>query len=310
MSDRVFIDGAHGTTGLRIREYLARRPDIEVLEIDEAKRKDLRERVRMTEKADVSILCLPDAASRELAQAAPDGVRLIDTSTAHRVDPGWTYGLPELCPEQRERIRESRRVANPGCHATGFIVLVRPLIEAGVLAPDCPLTSFCVTGYSGGGKKMIANHEKEGRDEFLVSPGQYGLTQQHKHLPEMVKMSGLTSTPSFCPIVGDFYSGMVMTIPLRRELMAKKAGPEELIDIYRRCYDGERLIHVRPSLPDDGFIHGNILSGSNELEILVGGNEERPLVISRFDNLGKGASGAAVQNMNIMLGINETEGLL
>ncbi len=307
---KVFIDGAHGTTGLKIHEYLKDRADIEILPIDESKRKDLDERVRMTEKADVSILCLPDQASRELAQAVPAGVRLIDTSTAHRTDPGWVYGLPELTRGQREKIRAAERVANPGCHATGFITLIRPLVEAGLLPKDALLDAFCVTGYSGGGKKMIQNHERADKPEYLKTPGQYGLTQTHKHLPEMRAMTGLTQAPCFSPIVGDFFSGMVMTVPLHAAQLTRQAGPADILAVYREHYAGERMIHVRTGLPEDGFIHSDIMAGKDDLEILVAGNEERLLLISRFDNLGKGASGAAVQNLNLMLGIEETKGLM
>ncbi len=310
MAFHVFIDGAHGTTGLKIREYLENRDDIEIIEIAEEKRKDLSERVRMTQQADVSILCLPDSASKEIADAAPSGVRLIDTSTAHRVDPDWVYGMAELEPGQREKIRQAERVANPGCHATGFISLVKPLVAAGVCGAEYPFTSFCVTGYSGGGKKMIAQHEDKDRPSYLVSPGQYGLTQQHKHLPEMMKMTGITLAPSFCPIVGDFYSGMVMTVPLRKELLEKPCGVQDLIKLYQDYYKGEKLITVNDSVPEDGFIHSDLKAGRNSLEIFVTGNDDRPLVLSRFDNLGKGASGAAVQNLNLMLGIDETKGLV
>lgn len=309
MGYKVFIDGGHGTTGLKIHERLDQRDDIEILRIDEAHRKDLDARIEMTKQADISILCLPDAASRELAQAAPPDVRLIDTSTAHRTNPDWVYGMPELAPGQREKIRNAARVANPGCHATGFILLVRPLVDAGILPPDYPLDAFCITGYSGGGKKMIQNHEKADREAYLSSPGQYGLTQKHKHLPEMVMMTGISQAPAFSPIVGDFYSGMVMTVPLHTGLLSGKPGPEEIRRVYRERYAGEKLIRVMERDPEDGFIHSNVLAGSDEFQIFVTGNEERVLLVSRFDNLGKGASGQAVQNMNIMLGIEETKGV-
>ncbi len=307
---KVFIDGAHGTTGLKIHEYLDPREDIEILTLPEERRKDLGARVRRAEEADVSILCLPDDAARELADAVPGDVRLIDTSTAHRVDPDWVYGMAELAPDQRKRIKKANRVANPGCHATGFIALVKPLVAAGVCDPKYPFTSFCVTGYSGGGKKMIARHQSQDRPDYLKSPGQYGLPQKHKHLAEMMKMTGIAFAPSFEPIVGDFYSGMVMSVPLRRELMSRVLGPGELRDLYAEYYKDEALISVNSGWPEDGFIHGSVAEGKNNLEIFVAGNEDRPLVISRFDNLGKGASGAAVQNMNLMLGIEETKGLI
>ena len=309
MGYKVFIDGGHGTTGLKIHERLDQRDDIEILRIDEAHRKDLDARIEMTKQADISILCLPDAASQELAQAAPPDVRLIDTSTAHRTNPDWVYGMPELAPGQREKIRNAARVANPGCHATGFILLVRPLVDAGILPSDYPLDAFCITGYSGGGKKMIQNHEKADREAYLSSPGQYGLTQKHKHLPEMVMMTGISRAPAFSPIVGDFYSGMVMTVPLHTGMLHGSPGPEEIRQVYRERYGGEKLIRVMDKDPEDGFIHSNVMAGSDEFQIFVTGNEERVLLLSRFDNLGKGASGQAVQNMNIMLGIEETKGV-
>ena len=309
MGYKVFIDGGHGTTGLKIHERLDQRDDIEILRIDEAHRKDLDARIEMTKQADISILCLPDAASQELAQAAPPDVRLIDTSTAHRTNPDWVYGMPELAPGQREKIRNAARGANPGCHATGFILLVRPLVDAGILPPDYPLDAFCITGYSGGGKKMIQNHEKADREAYLSSPGQYGLTQKHKHLPEMVMMTGISRAPAFSPIVGDFYSGMVMTVPLHTGMLHGSPGPEEIRQVYRERYGGEKLIRVMDKDPEDGFIHSNVMAGSDEFQIFVTGNEERVLLLSRFDNLGKGASGQAVQNMNIMLGIEETKGV-
>lgn len=309
MGYKVFIDGGHGTTGLKIHERLDQRDDIEILRIDEAHRKDLDARIEMTKQADISILCLPDAASRELAQAAPPDVRLIDTSTAHRTNPDWVYGMPELAPGQREKIRNAARVANPGCHATGFILLVRPLVDAGILPPDYPLDAFCITGYSGGGKKMIQNHEKADREAYLSSPGQYGLTQKHKHLPEMVMMTGISQAPAFSPIVGDFYSGMVMTVPLHTGMLHGSPGREEIRQVYRERYGEEKLIRVMDKDPEDGFIHSNVMAGSDEFQIFVTGDEERVLLLSRFDNLGKGASGQAVQNMNIMLGIEETKGV-
>lgn len=310
MAYNVFIDGKNGTTGLKIREYLEPREDIHIIDIDEDKRKDMDEKVRKIKEADVSILCLPDQAAVDTAAAAPPDARIIDTSTAHRVNDNWTYGMPELCPGQREKIKDSTRVANPGCHASGFILLVRPLVDAGIIPKDYPLSAFSVTGYSGGGKKMIANHEKEDRDSFLVSPGQYALEQHHKHLPEMVKATGITAEPSFCPIVGDYYAGMVVTVPLQSRCLTGTPGISEIREVFRKYYAGEKLIEVADENPEDGFIHSDILAGSNKYQIFVSGNDERPLLISRFDNLGKGASGAAVQNMNIMLGIDETKGLL
>lgn len=307
---KVFIDGAHGTTGLRINEYLAQRPDIQVIEIDPEKRKDIEARVNMIKKADVSILCLPDQASREIAAAAPTDSVIIDTSTAHRTDPDWIYGMPELTSGQRDKIRSSTRIANPGCHASGFILLIRPLIEAGLLDREALLTCFCVTGYSGGGKKMIADYENDGRDTILDSPGQYALGQTHKHLPEMVAMTGLVNAPCFSPVVADFYSGMVMTVPVHTSMLKKGAGIDDVKKTLHLGYDNEPLITVYDEAPESGKVYSNPMAGSNGMEIYVTGNEERMLLIASYDNLGKGASGAAVQNLNIVLGTEETAGLV
>ena len=307
---KVFIDGAHGTTGLKINEYLAARPDIQILEIDPEKRKDTGARTDMIKQADVSILCLPDQASKEIAELAPIDSVLIDTSTAHRTDPDWTYGMAELTAGQREKIKNSTRIANPGCHASGFILLVRPLIEAGLLDREALLTCFCMTGYSGGGKKMIAGYEDPERPTALDSPGQYALGQTHKHLPEMMKMTGLTNAPSFCPVVADFYSGMVMTVPLHRAMLRNGAGINDIKKAIHGRYDGEPLIKVYDSAPEGGTVYSNPMSGNNGMEIYITGNEERILLIASFDNLGKGASGAAVQNLNIVLGTDETAGLI
>ena len=332
---KVFIDGAHGTTGLEIRERLEDRDDVEILEIDEDLRKDLDARAEMAGHADVTIMCLPDAASRELADILPPDVRVIDTSTAHRVDPDWVYGMPELHPGMRDEIKNAVKVANPGCHATGFILLIRPLVDAGLIPEDAVLSCFCITGYSGGGRKMIEDYdlkhaellaeagfisdmnqaaEKEEEPEaFAVSPAQYALGQSHKHLPEMKMMSGLVKEPVFCPVVGDYYRGMVMTVELPRELVNEGSGTRgsligSIRDVYRKRYDKEPLIRTEDG-PEDGFLYSDTMSMSDGLEIMVLGNDDRVLLVSRFDNLGKGASGAAVQNLNIMLGIDETKGL-
>ncbi len=307
---KVFIDGAHGTTGLRINEYLAGRSDIEILEIDPEKRKDTEARVNMIKEADVSILCLPDQASREIAAAAPADSVIIDTSTAHRTDPDWTYGMPELSEDQRDKIRSSTRIANPGCHASGFILLVRPLIDAGLLDRDALLTCFCMTGYSGGGKKMIADYESDDRDPALDSPGQYALGQTHKHLPEMVAMTGLESAPCFSPVVADFYSGMVMTVPVHTSMLKNGAGIDDVKKTLHNRYGAEALITVYDEAPGSGKVYANPMAGNNGMEIYVTGNEERILLIASYDNLGKGASGAAVQNLNIVLGTEETAGLV
>ena len=307
---KVFVDGAHGTTGLKINEYICKRPDIEVLEIDPERRKDTEARLSMISEADVSILCLPDQAAREIAAAAPMDAVIIDTSSAHRTAEGWTYGMPELTSGQREKIRNSTRIANPGCHASGFIMLVRPLIEAGLLDRETLLTSFCMTGYSGGGKSMIARYESPDRPDELGSPAQYGLKQSHKHLPEMVKMTGLAHAPCFSPVVGDFFSGMVMTVPVHSSQLQGSADPERVREILEQHYKGEALVQVMKEDPADGFMYSNPMAGSNGMQMYVTGNSERILLIASYDNLGKGASGAAVQNLNIVLGAEETEGLL
>lgn len=305
---KVFIDGGHGTTGLEIHERLAERDDIEILEIDDDLRKDLDARVGIAEKADITLMCLPDAASVELAEALPQDVRVIDTSTAHRVDPGWIYGMPELYKEKRQEIKDASRVANPGCHATGFILLARPLVDAGMISDDAVLSCFCITGYSGGGKKMIAGYESRHAQGITVSPEQYALGQEHKHLPEMKIISGLKKEPVFCPVVGDFYRGMVMTVELPKDLLKTDAVPDDIRDVYAERYADETLISVTDG-PKSGFLASDALAGSDKVEIMVMGTDDRMILCSRFDNLGKGASGAAVQNLNIMLGIEETKGL-
>ena len=302
---RVFIDGSAGTTGLRIRQRLAGRRDIELTVLPEALRKDTAARRDALNGADIAFLCLPDAAAIEAVELVdnPD-TAVIDTSTAHRTAEGWAYGFAEL-HGLREKIAGSKRVANPGCHASGFISLVEPLVHEGLIAPDTALTCFSVTGYSGGGKGMIADYEREGRDPELDSPRQYGLTQEHKHLKEMVKISGLETAPVFCPIVADYYSGMAVTVPLFRKDL--KGNVQDIIQLYQDCYRGP-IVRFEPYT--EGMIAGNSLSGKDSMEITVAGNEERILLISRFDNLGKGASGAAIQNMNILLGLDETTGLV
>ena len=301
---KIFIDGSAGTTGLRIVERLENRADIELIGIPSALRKDLKAREEAINAADIAFFCLPDAASVEAASLVHGSTAVIDTSTAHRTAEGWAYGFAEL-HGLREKIAGSKRVANPGCHASGFISLVEPLVHEGMIAPDTALTCFSVTGYSGGGKGMIADYEGEGRDPELDSPRQYGLTQEHKHLKEMVKISGLETAPVFCPIVADYYSGMAVTVPLFRKDL--KGNVQDIIQLYQDCYRGP-IVRFEPYT--EGMIAGNSLSGKDSMEITVAGNEERILLISRFDNLGKGASGAAIQNMNILLGLDETTGLV
>lgn len=298
----VFIDGSAGTTGLRIRERLSERKDIELISLSEEKRKDINARKEALNSCDVAFLCLPDAAAVEAVSLIENpGTAVIDTSTAHRTADGWAYGFPELTG-LREKIANSKRIANPGCHASGFISLVAPLVEAGIIAPDTQLSAFSLTGYSGGGKKMIADYEAEGRSELLDSPTMYGLSQNHKHLPEMVKVCGLIKAPAFCPIVAPYYSGMEVTVPLFG------ADIEKIEKAYADYYtDG--LVSFKKEADENGFLYANRFSGKDNMEITVCGNEERLLLVSRFDNLGKGASGAAIQNMNILLGVDETTGL-
>ena len=301
---KVFIDGSAGTTGLRITERLSSRDDIELISLPAEQRRDLKAREEAINAAEIAFFCLPDAAAVEAAALVHSNVAVIDTSTAHRTAQGWEYGFPELS-NRRERIAESRRIANPGCHASGFIALVEPLVRNGLIAPDLALSCFSVTGYSGGGKNMIADYESAERDKTLSSPRQYALGQEHKHLKEMVKISGLETAPVFCPIVADYYSGMAVTVPLFRKDF--RGGIHDLIALYQSCYAGPVVRYIPY---DGGMIAGNALSGLDTMEITVAGNEERILLISRFDNLGKGASGAAIQNMNILLGLKETTGLV
>lgn len=303
---RIFIDGSAGTTGLRIRERLADRGDLELLTVPEELRKDPSARAEQLNGADVVFLCLPDEAAREsVGLIRNPRTVVIDTSTAHRTAPGWTYGFAELTG-QRERIAASRRIANPGCHAGGFIALAAPLTEAGILSPDADLYCFSLTGYSGGGKKMIAAYEDPAAGDALKAPRMYGLSQAHKHLPEMQAVCGLTRPPIFCPVVGDFYAGMEVTVPLFRHTV--KGGPEEIAEIYKARYPGP-VIRFTEKADEEGFLSAGRLAGSDGMEISVQGNGERILLTARFDNLGKGASGSAIQNMNLVLGLPETAGL-
>ena len=313
MKPKVYIDGKDGTTGLQIYDRLAARDDIDLLLIDEAKRKDPDERKRLMAEADIVFLCLPDAAAVEaVALAEGSGARMIDASTAHRTAPGWVYGFPELRLGQREAIAGARYVANPGCHATGFISIVAPLVQAGLLSADADLCCFSLTGYSGGGKKMIAQYEAAEKAESLYSPGLYGRTQAHKHLPEMQKLCGLKKPPVFTPIVDDYYKGMAATVPLHRSQLTGEATLHQVWQALADHYAGEKLVHVAPEGSADAGskLYGNARAGDNGLTLVAAGNDERFTITALFDNLGKGASGAAVQNMNIMLGFEETAGLL
>lgn len=305
---KVFIDGKEGTTGLKIYERLGDRKDISLLLLPEEKRKDRAARREMINAADVVFLCLPDAAAIEAVSLCDnDRVTIIDASTAHRTDPDWAYGFPELSETHRKKIAQSRRIAVPGCHASGFISLVYPLIAGGILPPDYPFVCHSVTGYSGGGKKMIAEYENAARSSELDSPRQYGLSQKHKHLPEMTKVCGLLYPPVFNPIVSDYYSGMCVTVPIHTRLLAKKMGVEQLKSYFAEYYARQNFIKVLDEVP--AYLAANPLAGTNRMQICVDGNDERIVLASVFDNLGKGASGAAVQCMNISLGLDERTSL-
>ena len=310
---KIYIDGQEGTTGLRIFERFSGRDDIEILTIDPALRKDADERKKLINASDITFLCLPDAAAKEAVSLVEnENVRIIDASTAHRVNPDWAYGFPELSAAHREAIANGKRIANPGCHATGFVSLVHPLVAAGVLPADALLTCFSLTGYSGGGKKMIAQYGDENRDIALDSPRIYGLTHQHKHLPEMQKVCGLANAPLFTPIVADYYAGMLVSVPLMASQLKDVSSLAQLHECYADSYAGQKMVKVMPvSAQADvgGFLASNGCAGWDGLEIYVTGNDERMMVYARFDNLGKGASGAAVQSMNIMLGCDEATGL-
>ena len=307
---KVFIDGQEGTTGLQIHQRLAARSDIELLAIDPEKRKDPEERKKLLNAADLVFLCLPDAAAREAVAMIEDGrTRVIDASTAHRTAEGWVYGFPELLAGQRARIKFAKRVADPGCHASGFLAAAAPLTELGILPKDYPVTCYSLTGYSGGGKKMIAQYEAEGKETALFSPRIYGTGLKHKHLPEMQAYSGLEHPPVFCPIVDDYYSGMATALMLHNARLAGQPEAEDIREMLARYYEGEALVTVAPFDREGSFQAANALTGTDRMEISVSGHEGQTLIVARFDNLGKGASGAAVQNMNLMLGFRETEGL-
>lgn len=313
MAVKVYIDGSEGTTGLRINERFQGREDIEILKIPTELRKDTETRRKLINESDITFLCLPDAAAREAVSLIEnDKVRIIDSSTAHRTESGWAYGFPELCPEFRSGIAEGKRVAVPGCHATGLISVLYPVVKSGIMPADYPVSSFSLTGYSGGGKKMIADYEGENRPVELDAPREYALSQQHKHLKEMKAICGLAYEPLFSPIVSDYYSGMVVTLPVYTRLLNKKMTLADIHKFFEEYYGDEQFIKVKPlgSEAESGsFLAGNGQSGWDGLEIYITGNDDRILLSSRFDNLGKGASGAAIQCMNIMLGKKEDTGL-
>ncbi|MBR2284049.1 MAG: N-acetyl-gamma-glutamyl-phosphate reductase [Ruminococcus sp.] len=312
---KVYIDGQEGTTGLKILERFEGRSDIGLLRISEEKRKDAAERARLINSADFVFLCLPDDAAREAVSfAESDRVRIIDASTAHRTAPGWAYGFPELSAEHREKIAGSSRVAVPGCYASGFNAIVFPLVKHGIIPADYPVFAYATSGYSGAGKKAIAVYEGEDKPYEFGSPRQYALSQQHKHLPEMQAVSGLTYKPMFNPMVCDYYSGMVVSVPIQTRTLSGSITAAGVQETLAEHYEGARLVEVMPLMPADEqksfFLASNTLSGQNKLQIFVFGNDEQILLCSRLDNLGKGASGAAVQCLNIMMGIDETTGLL
>ncbi len=306
---KVFIDGREGTTGLRITERLSARNDIELLLIDEALRKNPEARREMINKSDITFLCLPDAAAKEAVAMADERVRIIDASTAHRTLPNWAYGFAELSAAHRRAIETGNRIAVPGCHASGFNALVYPMVASGMMGADYPVVCHSITGYSGGGKKMIAQYQDEGRDEELSSPRQYGLTQMHKHLKEMQFVPKLSQAPIFNPIVADYYAGMVVTVPVFTSLLSGKPALADIKKMFSDHYAGQKMVRV---VEDDApaFLGANNLAGRDCMEILIAGNDDRVLLTARFDNLGKGASGAAVQCMNIALGLDETTGLV
>ena len=303
---KIFIDGSAGTTGLRIRERLADRPELELLILPDELRKDNAARADMLNKSDISFLCLPDAAAIEAVSLIdnPDTV-VIDTSTAHRTADGWIYGMPELSG-LREQLKAATRIANPGCHASGFIALVRPLVESGIIKNDSVLSCFSLTGYSGGGKKMIAEYEDKDRSPLLDAPRIYALPQAHKHLPEMAKLCGLTKEPVFSPIVAAFYSGMEVSVSLTRDIFS--GSLDDIKTVYKDYYKTGLIRY--DDTAEDGFLSAAAFSGRDDMVVAAFGNDDRITLISRFDNLGKGASGAAIQNMNIRLGLDEATGLV
>ena len=303
---KVFIDGSAGTTGLRIYERLENRKDISLIILPDEVRKDLDARRQAINSADIAFLCLPDSAAIEaVALLENNNTAIIDTSTAHRTNSDWVYGFPEL-EGGYEKIKGSKKIANPGCHASGFIALVKPLISAGILKADAHLSCFSLTGYSGGGKKMIAEYEDENRNSLLNAPRQYGLAQQHKHLKEMVALTGLENAPAFCPIVAPFYSGMEVTVPIFAKDINGNA--DDIAKVYTAYYENG-LVHFKENADEGGFLSAAAYSMRDDMELSISGNEERILLTARYDNLGKGASGSAIQNMNILMGVDEKTGL-
>ncbi len=315
MSVKIYIDGQEGTTGLKILERFEGRNDIEIIKISEEKRKDPAERARLINMSDYTFLCLPDEASREAVSFIDnDHVRIIDASTAHRTNPDWAYGFPELSAEHREKIRTSNRVAVPGCYASGFNSIVYPLVKNGIIPDDYPVFAYATSGYSGAGKKAIAVYEGEDKPYEFNSPRQYAMSQQHKHLPEMQAISGLKYKPMFNPIICDYFSGMVVSVPIQTRMLPNNVTAEAVYAMFAKHYEGSKMVEVMPLMSEEEqkafFLASNTLSGINKMQIFVFGNNEQILLCSRLDNLGKGASGAAVQCLNIMMGIDETTGLV
>lgn len=310
MAKKIFIDGKAGTTGLRIFERLENFKGIEIITLSEEKRKDLNARKEALNSADIAFLCLPDDAAREsVSLIENDNTVIIDTSTAHRTDETFAYGFPELSENHREKLKNSKRIAVPGCHASGFIALVYPLVEAGVLSKSENISCFSLTGYSGGGKKMIAEYEDAERNVLLDAPRQYGLTQQHKHLKEMRAISGIDNAPVFCPVVAPFYSGMEVTVPIFKSMLKDGTTLDDIKNIYKKKYNGP-IVNFVDENDEAGFISANAYSDLDSMEIAVFGNEDRIILTARYDNLGKGASGAAIECLNIVLGQDETTGLV
>lgn len=309
MKKKVFIDGKAGTTGLRIYERLSGRDDIEIITLCEEERKNIDSRKMALNSADIAFLCLPDAAAIEAVSLIEnDNTVVIDTSTAHRTDADWTYGFPEISKELDNAISESKRIAVPGCHAGGFIALVKPLIDANIIDKSTLLTCHSVTGYSGGGKNMIAEYESEGKSELLSAPRQYGIKQMHKHLKEMKAITGLENEPIFCPIVSDFYSGMLVTVPLFSSQLNEGKSVSDIKKVYSEMYNSS-IVNYSDEIDEEGFISAAGMSFKDSMQITVSGNDDRILLIARYDNLGKGASGAAIECLNMVLGSDKTTGL-
>ena len=313
MKTKIFIDGSEGTTGLRIYERFEGREDVELLKISSELRKDVNERKRLINESDITFLCLPDAATREsVSLVENENVKIIDTSTAHRTEEGWAYGFAELSDAHRNAIKNGKRIAVPGCYATGFISLVYPMIAKGIMSADYPVSSFAMSGYSGAGKKVIAAYEADERPADFDAPREYALTQEHKHLKEMKKITGLNKEPLFSPIICDYYSGMVVSLPLYTSMLNGVSSVEDVHKVISDFYAGEQFVKVMPldaSAGEGNMLAGNACSGWDGLRIFVTGNADRIVLSSQFDNLGKGASGAAIQCLNIMLGCEESKGL-